>query len=69
MNREVAGAHASTLAEWAEGWRQHGGSVGQDIAFLLDRAARLAHGVSINVPVQLPPIEAAEEPVDTPKEG
>lgn len=69
MNREVAGAHASTLAEWAEVWRHHGGAVGQDIAFLLDRAARVAHGVSINAPVVLPPIEAVEGPVDDPKEG
>lgn len=69
MNREVAGAQASTLAEWAELWRRHGGEAGQQVGLLLDRAARIVHGVSINVSVALEPVEAKEAPVDLPKDG
>lgn len=69
MQKEVARAHASTLAEWADGYDRSGGEGASEVSFLLRRAARMigkVAGFDTGLPAEKPPSDA---PVEQPQDG
>ncbi len=70
MSPEVLKAHAATLNEWSDIYRNERVPGANEVAFLLARAGRIITAIADGTP--LPPTEPtppADEPLDEPRPG